>query len=67
MTALLDPPHLLDPDETSDDRPRCTACDWDDEDDLAPGLNGDPYCGDCRITFADQDDNAGGFTFAYAR
>jgi hypothetical protein len=63
VTALLDPPHLLDP----DDRPCCTACGWDDEDDLAPGLNGDPYCGDCRITFAGQDDCLGGFTFTYAR
>jgi hypothetical protein len=58
VTALLDPPHLLDP----DDRPSCTACGWDDEDDLAPGINNDPYCGDCRQTFADQDD-CRGFAF----
>lgn len=54
--------HLIDP----DDWPSCTACGWNDEDELAPGLNDDLYCGDCRATFAEQDD-CRGFTFAYAR
>lgn len=68
MTALLDPPHQLDPDDTpDDDQPRCSGCGWDDPDELQPGLNGDPYCGDCRTTLAGQDDCLGGFTFAYAR
>lgn len=55
MTTLLDPP--LQPD--TDDRPCCTSCGWDDEDDLAPGINEDPYCGDCRQTFAGLEDQRG--------
>lgn len=67
MTAVLDPPLLLDPDETSDDdQPRCT-CGYDGEDELALGPSGDWECADCRATFADQDDCLGGFTFTYAR
>lgn len=47
------------------DKPTCTACGHDDEDELAPGLNSDPYCGDCRTTFADQNDHAEYSAYAY--
>ncbi|GAA0704725.1 hypothetical protein GCM10010193_69660 [Kitasatospora atroaurantiaca] len=46
-------------------KPVCTACGWDDEDELLPGLNGDPYCDDCRLTFADLDDDAEWRAYAY--
>lgn len=59
VTVLLDPPYQLDPD---DDQPSCTACGWDDEDELQPGASGDLYCADCRQTFAGQDD-CRGFAF----
>lgn len=59
MTALLDPPHQLDPDETSDDdRPRCT-CGYDGEDELALDPSGDWQCADCRQTFAGLEDQRG--------
>lgn len=54
------------PDDTADDKPACTACGWQDEDDLLPGLNDDPYCGDCLTAFADHDDAAEWRAYAYS-
>lgn len=58
MTVLLDPPHQPD----SDDDPPACVCGYDGEDELQPWINGDLYCGDCRQTFAGQDD-VRGFAF----
>lgn len=31
----------------------CTGCGHNDPDELQPGPSGDPYCHDCRTTFAE--------------
>ena len=43
----------------------CVSCGCDWSGDLQPGLNGDPYCGDCHQTFADQNDHAEYTAYAY--
>ena len=46
----------------------CSSCSYLCEaDELAPDHNGDPTCTDCLSSWEGLPDNAGGFTFAYAR
>jgi hypothetical protein len=58
-SALADP-------TVTETAPACEGCGFDgDPDELRPGLNGDLYCADCRVTLASLDDDAEFTAYAY--